>query len=230
MFSSEGCPNLGLRTNFLSSSPQEVAVNSTHFIGLLVDESSYYAKKILTLRQMYDPKFFRIRKIQFPLVAPFQCSQFSVSSMVEEIKEELETFLFGFEKGFSLQVNGLDYSFSKNHLLYFRPELSTDLIHLKESLKALLKNYTPSAASNKKNGSEKKAWNDMIVLGQFPSAELMNEALDRVREFFPTEFLIDTSEIVLFEKRNHMWIVKETLFGFKDHEDSANLNYGLGGA
>lgn len=180
------------------------------FVGLTFAEDNFFARKIQSFRGRYDEKILSNPSVFMPLVPPFEIPVTSLSSLEDEISEELEGFFFGHEGDQSVQFTGIDvHTHAKTSLLYLNPEEQTDLFHCKESLLQICSDYVEDRQKRP------KADKNFLTIGRFHDPASLHASLQVAQVEFQDCTELPVSGFCLFQKNQGIWYQQRSLYDFK---------------
>lgn len=185
-----------------------------YFVSLNFRSDSVLSKKIDGFKKRYDPKY---RQRSFPhlsLLRPFEISVIDRKSLVDELKEELDTFFFG-HNHLKLSFKGVGaFQHKRSHVVYLQPNFSEDLEHCQELVQDICTTFIPKNLKYKPNESQ------FLPLGYFDDTQSLLNVMDQAKLEFSKNSQLSIESISLYEQVKGQWTRVETLMEFENSHDT----------
>jgi 2'-5' RNA ligase len=169
------------------------------FVSLNFRADSALSKKIDGFKKRYDPKY---RQRSFPhmaLLKPFEIQPKDKTTMIEELKEELETFFYG-HGSLKLGFKGVGvFQHKRSHVVHLNPVFNEDLEHCQELVLDICKSFIPLNMKYRPNESQ------FLPLGYFDDHLSLIEVLEQVKLEFSRNSELSIESISLNEYVNGQW-------------------------
>ena len=189
------------------------------FVGLNFDEDNHFAKKIQNFRMRYDEKVVTNSSVYMPLIAPFEIPVTNLSSLQEELREELESF-FVPDQSLNIGFTGIDvHTYSRKSILYLNPEAVDDLNYATESLHQICREHAESrehAPNTKDKG--------FITIGRFTDPSSLHAAISVAQREFADCTSLPLKGVCLFQKNNGVWYQQNDLHQFSLEKSNMHGN------
>lgn len=185
-----------------------------YFVSLNFRSDSALSKKIDGFKKRYDPKYRQRAFAHMSLLRPFEISVADRASLIDELKEELDTFFFG-HSSLKLGFNGLGVlQHKRSNVVYLRPNFSDDLLHCQELVLDICKSFIPINMKYKPNDFQ------FLPLGYFDDQESLISVVDQAKLEFSKNSELSIESINLYEQVNSQWICVGPLIEFENSHDT----------
>ncbi len=185
------------------------------FVAINFREETLLSQKIAGFRKRFDPKYRTYCFFHMALLAPFETLDKEVPSLIETLKEELESFYYDEVKAPMMSFTGVDvYSHNKKNILYLNPYYDINLGYCSEIILDICKSYISPNSKYKPNKKQ------FLPLGYFSNKEELSKILEQVQLEFQSNGELEIESISLYEKKFGLWFEKETLLSFEKNQAS----------
>jgi len=185
-----------------------------YFVSLNFRSDSALSKKIDGFKKRYDHKY---RQRSFPhmsLLRPFEISVFDRTSLIDELREELETFFYDYGS-LKLGFKGVGcFPHKRSNVVFLKPVLSDDLTHCQELVQDICTTFIPKAIKYKPNESQ------FLPLGYFDDHISLMNVMDQAKLEFSRNSELSIESISLYEQVNGQWSQVENLIEFENSHDT----------
>lgn len=180
------------------------------FVGLNFCPKSLLSRKITGFRKRFDPKYDQYSFPHMAMLAPFETSDNLLESLVETLKEELETFYYGSNEAPKLGFTGLGvYKHKKKNILYLNPHFDTNLEYCSEIVMDICKDHFNPQVKYKENTKQ------FLPLGYFQDESSLKTVMDQAQMEFTNFAELPICHIALYQKKYGVWTKVETLISFE---------------
>lgn len=185
-----------------------------YFVSLNFRADSALSKKIDGFKKRYDPKYRQRAFAHMSLLRPFEISKVDKASLVDELKEELDTFFFG-HPSLKLGFKGVGaFQHKRSNVVYLMPNFSEDLLHCQELVLDICKSFIPLNIKYKPNDFQ------FLPLGYFDDTASLNNVMEQAKLEFSKNSQLSIESINLYEQVNGQWNKVETLMEFENSHDT----------
>lgn len=192
---------------------------SKFFVALNFNKNSNLSFKIDGFKKRYDDKYKNRPFPHMAMLAPFKMRATERKFLLEELKEEIETFFFGFNECPEIKFTGIGFKeLKKQKMIHLVPDLSDDLSHCQDLIKDICKAFIPRDVKYKENDEQ------VVPLGLFYNNLLFAEALGQAQMEFDSIAELGIESISLYEQKNGQWNKVEDLISFEVIESFLHLN------
>ena len=200
------------------------------FIALTFAENDLNYQKINNFRKRFDEKISRSPLVLMTLMSPFKINDKSASNsysnLVECLRDDLDTYLSGFEKNFSIIFNSMDFAAGRNGVIYLKPKLPEELFFFQEAAIHELKSMGATFnRDEKKLKNNQKNTHTFLPIGRSDSDLTLQVAIEKAQHEFSMPFSLQAKSISLFEKLPGLWNFKDTLFKFEEEKSSIQEDF-----
>lgn len=190
-------------------------MNEKLFVGLNFRSDCILSKKIDGFRKRFDPKYTKASFPHMSMLAPFEIEARELSSLKDELKEELDTFFFGQDSPLKLSFTGVNFIQSKKHnILYLNPSYTADLEHCMELVQDICTSFLPRNFKYKPNPKQ------FLPLGSFKESDPLSEVMSAIKDEFENNSELTITGISLYRKKHGVWMSEEKLISFKNTKDT----------
>jgi hypothetical protein len=189
------------------------------FFGAVFDSKSVHCQKIESFKKRFDPKHRSSFPLQLSLLPPFKIDFKHPDEFKEfllALEDIIEDHLIGGPDSFQLEFNGITFHTGKKEILGLTPKISYDFEHLKESIYEYLK----GEGVRFKRPSGPKIF---LPIGRFENNFQLEAAVEMAKIEFSGPFVLDITEIALFEKNLFEWNYRANLAKFKKGQNGEFL-------
>tara|TARA_B100001971_G_C18268008_1_gene596090 strand:- start:26103 stop:26756 length:654 start_codon:yes stop_codon:yes gene_type:complete len=185
-----------------------------YFVSLNFRSDSALSKKIDGFKKRYDPKYRQRAFAHMSLLRPFEISAIDRNSLVDELKEEIDTFFFG-HTSTKLGFRGVGvFQHKRSNVVYLMPDFSDDLLHLQELVLDICKSFIPFNIKYKPNDFQ------FLPLGYFDDVFSLTDVMEQAKLEFTKNSELSIESINLYEQVNGQWNKVETLIEFENSGDT----------
>jgi hypothetical protein len=192
---------------------------SKFFVALNFNKNSNLSFKIDGFKKRFDDKYMNRPFPHMALLAPFKMRLSDKQALIEELKEEIETFFFGFTQSPSINFKGIGFKeLKRQKMIHLNPDLGDDLTHCQDLVTDICKAFIPRDVKYKENDQQ------VVPLGLFYQNDQFMEAVDQAQIEFSniSELLIEG--IALYEQKNGKWDKVEDLISFEVMQSFLHLS------
>ncbi len=190
-----------------------VKLNDKLFVALTFKNDSSLSRKIDGFRRRFDPKYHFHSFPHMSLLAPFETRSDDTENLISELKEELESFFYGYDP-LKMAFTGVHiHTHKRKNIVFLNPSYSADLEFCLESVQNICTSFMPSNIKYKPNPKQ------FLPLGEFQSKESLDLMFESIRDEFTNMGELTVSGVSVFQKRAGIWTEKENLISFDSCED-----------
>jgi len=188
-------------------------MNDKLFVALTFKNDSSLSRKIDGFRRRFDPKYHFHAFPHMSLLAPFETRSNDTDSLIGELKEELESFFYGYDP-LKVGFTGVHiHSHKRKNIVFLNPSYTSNLEFCLESVQSICTSFIPNNIKYKPNVKQ------FLPLGEFQSRESLELMFDSIRDEFTNMGELTASGVSIFQKKGGIWVERENLITFESNED-----------
>lgn len=185
-----------------------------YFVALKFKNDSALYRTIDSFKKRFDPKYNSSSFPNMSMLAPFLINSKSELTLIETLKEEIQTFFYGHEGAMKLDFSGIDImKHSKNHMLFLNPKNEDNMGYCIDLVQSICEGFIPQSIKYKQNKKQ------LMQLGIFKNSRDLYIALEDLKEQSLTNVGMKVDSIVLMKKSNENWHIQDNLYKFEDKFD-----------
>lgn len=187
-------------------------------IALTFYSDNFFGKMIESFRSRYEENSL----LKIPLVPPLELEAVSLDYLIEELKEEVESFYFEHNENHLMTFDRIEViKQRKTQTLFLRPHLDEELLLLQETLSDITSKF-------KIKGLAKERKKDPLFrLAQFEHDEDLQQGIADFQKSFTQTGSLAFDKILILIKKGEYWFQEQELFSFlrprRDPQDYFSL-------
>lgn len=182
-----------------------------YLIALKFSENSHASFKIKEFRKRFDTKFEHLNQNFLSIIPPFSIefkNKEEKQTFFSDLADLVEGNLLGLESVKDVEFNGINFSVGKKGILALSPIISADIFYTQESINGYL------SEQNVVFQKKKQSFVPLLVIGRFDGNDFLEAGIEQAKLEFSEAFTMEASAIVVYEKKNDVWLELNSLYKF----------------